>query len=279
MSLSIIVKLLGKKLAWRLGRGLYMQARGEIANAIETNGEAALIRTVVSAGSPSRPTLMLWDVGGNLGEWSQIAVDATQAAGKNLRLDIFEPAPVARAGLESRFGAFANVQVHGMALSDHIGTGKMEIVAPTGGTNALVADGAQGSNLIDVSISTGAAMMDMLALDHLDLVKVDAEGFDFAILTGVRPVLEAGRISVIQFEYNHRWLDQRNSLHSVFRFVEDLPYHVARVTPDGLEIYPHWNPELDRFFETNYALVHKDVADRVGARMGRWDESNVFLVD
>ncbi len=279
MSLAAFVNLIGKRRAWRLGRGLYMLARGEVANAIETNGEAALVGAIIAAGNASATTLHLWDVGGNLGEWSQTALDAARKHDRQIQLDIFEPAPSAKAGLDHRFGDQQNVRVHGIALSDHVGTGKMSIVGPSAGTNALVSDDSVADNVIEVVVSTGAAMMDEAALPHLDLVKVDAEGFDFSILKGFRAKLEAGRISVIQFEYNHRWLAQRESMRGLFDFVEGLPYCVARVAPGGLEIYPHWNPELDRYFETNYALVHNDVANRIGARTGRWDESNVFLTD
>lgn len=269
--------LLGRSLAWRLGRSLYMQSRGEVENAIQHNGEAQLVRTVVSALAKTKPTISLWDVGGNLGEWSQVAVEAAATSGVAMRLDIFEPAPAAFEGLVARFVSNDGVNVHPIALSDAQGTGKMAILAPTAGTNSLVASDSQASNLIDVQLSTGTAMMDQIGLSHIDLIKIDAEGFDFAILQGMRRKLKTASISIVQFEYNHRWIAQSASLYGVFELVDGLPYKVGRVTQAGIELYPHWNAEMDRYFESNYALVHDDMIERIGACMGTWSESNVFM--
>ncbi len=277
MRIGWIVTLLGRGLAWRLGRAIYMQARGEVENAIQHNGEAQLVRTVVSALATDKPALCLWDVGGNLGEWSQVAVEASAKSGVAMRLDVFEPAPAAFEGLRARFSGAIDVNIHPIALSDAPGAGKMAILAPTAGTNSLVASDSDASNLIDVELSTGAAMMDQIGLSHVDLIKIDAEGFDFAILQGLRAKLESASISVAQFEYNHCWIAQGASLQSVFGLVDDLPYKVGRVTQAGVELYPHWNPEMDRYFESNYALVHESMIERIGARMGSWNESNVFV--
>lgn len=272
----VIVRLLGRRLAWRLGRAIYMEARGEVANAIASNGEAALARATVASADPAQP-LIAWDVGANLGEWSQTVIDACTAKGQDFRIELFEPVPETQKALEARFAGNAAVRLHRCALSREAGEGQMDIVSPTGGTNALLTEGIRtGSATIDVRIETGDAMRARLDQPRIDLIKIDAEGHDLDILRGLSAALGAGAIGVVQFEYNHRWVPTGASLFQVFRLIADLPYRLGRVTASGIELMPHWHPEADRFLECNYALVRTDMLARLGCREGFWDESNVL---
>jgi FkbM family methyltransferase len=274
---SLIVRVLGRRLAWRLGRSLYMEARGEVANAIASNGEAALVRSVVAARAGSA-SLTIWDVGANLGEWSQAVVDACAALGQTFQLEVFEPVPETNRQIAARFATNASVRAHQCALSREAGQGQMDIVSATGGTNALLTEGARaGSELIDVRIETGDGMRTALGQDQIDLIKIDAEGHDLDILRGMAGMLAAGTIGVVQFEYNHRWVATQASLFQVFRLIDGLNYDLARVTPTGLEILPEWNAEADRFFECNYALVRRDAAAGLPVRRGHWDACNVLV--
>jgi hypothetical protein len=47
--------------------------------------------------------------------------------------------------------------------------------------------------------------LDRLEVEHVDLLKIDAEGFDLHVLRGARASLSAGRIDAVQFEYNTPW--------------------------------------------------------------------------
>jgi hypothetical protein len=96
------------------------------------------------------------------------------------------------------------------------------------------------------------------------------------VLEGARPLLSAGKISLAQFEYNHRWVATRSFLKDVFDLLEGLPYTVVRLMPDRVEVLDIWHPELERFFEANYAVVHRDVLDRLEVHRGRFDVSNTY---
>ena len=45
----ILVKVIGINGAYRLGRALYMRARGDVANNMVTNGELMIQRCVIAA--------------------------------------------------------------------------------------------------------------------------------------------------------------------------------------------------------------------------------------
>ncbi|MEK6637505.1 MAG: FkbM family methyltransferase [Pseudomonadota bacterium] len=276
---AFLVKLIGKKAAWRLGRKLYMQARGDVANDMARNGEhhliqrAALSHKHIGDGRAFR----VWDVGANLGNWSQYALDAARDSGCEIIIDAFEPAPDTFQHLLGRFGDNASVKLHQVAMSSEPGTGKMNIAGSKAGTNALVREDHSDGNLIDVTIITGDIFSTEQAYEFIDLIKIDAEGHDLSVISGMSSLLAAGKVSVVQFEYNHLWLFTGASLARVFDTVKNWPYDVARVTSDGLEIFPRWNPEMDRFFECNYALVRRPAAPAMRAITGTWDASNVYL--
>lgn len=67
LAVNTLVRLMGRHLAWRLGRSLYMLARRDVPNAIRSNGELMLQREVVR--NVTRP--VVFDVGANVGQWSR----------------------------------------------------------------------------------------------------------------------------------------------------------------------------------------------------------------
>src|SRR5262249_43941385 len=77
-----------------------------------------------------------------------------------------------------------------------------------------------------------------------------------------------------QFEYSFHWINSRTYLKDVFDLVRDTPYAVAKVCPEGLEVYAEWHPELERYFEANYALVHTRLLSGLGCRAVRIGDSN-----
>lgn len=271
----LILGILGKPLAWRIGRALYMRSREEYGNEISSNGEAALIHAVAAA-NRTADVLRFWDVGGNLGDWSAVAIAAAGAA-QRCAIDIFEPVPAAADHIEQRFADRPEVHLHRIALADASGTGLFEIVSPTGGTNALVDRDHAGAGTIAVTIDTGDAVRARGKGDDIHLIKIDAEGHDLAILKGLRGTLSAGAAHYVQFEYNHRWIGTGGSLHQVFALIADLPYVLAKVGISGFDILPCWNPEADRFFEKNYVLIRRDKVAAIGARRCVWNASNVLV--
>jgi hypothetical protein len=128
--------------------------------------------------------------------------------------------------------------------------------------------------IVDVEVTTVAKFASERGLDHIDLLKIDIEGFDLFALRGAKPLLDAGRIGVAQFEYNQRWIDTRTVLKDVFDLVEGTPYKVGKLIPSGVQLYSAWHYELDRYFEGNYALVREDMARAVAARLGTFDAYN-----
>lgn len=274
---GLIQPLLGRERAWRLGRGLYMRARGEVGNAIATNGEAALARQVAAAhrNRASGDPLRIYDIGANLGDYTAAALDA--AGDAPVRIELFEPVPTAHARVAARFAGDDRVVANQLAISNRDGEAEMIVVGEASGTNSLnAAPGTTGST-VTVPLRTLERHLDATGAATVYLVKIDAEGHDIEILRAIGPLLAARRLGVVQFEYNWRWLINRGSLFEVFQLIAATDYVLARVADPVPLAIDGWNAELDRYFEANYALIRSDLVDPLGARRMRWDGSNVLV--
>lgn len=98
-----------------------------------------------------------------------------------------------------------------------------------------------------------------LSIEEILLIKIDTEGNDFNIICGSQRLLQEGRVMVVQFEYNWRWVGFGHWLQSVFRFIKSHDYALGLLTQDGVEVHDQWHSELERYNETNYVLIRKDI--------------------
>lgn len=242
---------------WRIGRKLYCSARGDLANDPEINGEYWLLNELVHF-LPTQappPVGVLMDVGANKGEWSLRAVSLAKQCEKQLSLHAFEPCAATRRILEDRLSHFGvgNVEVFAYALSSTEGEADFFSNDAGSATNSL--------NVISGPISERVPLitLDRFAeqhgVDRIAMLKIDTEGYDCDVLRGARRMLIEGRIDVMQFEYNWRWLLNKSSLLEVFTLVEGMPYRFGKLNNGFIEFYHEWHFELDKFFENNYVLV------------------------
>jgi len=253
-----VERALGRSLTWRLGRWLYLGSRRELVNDPEVNGEYALQDWLLDAGLDG----VVVDVGANLGEWTLRLAGAAQARGRgSLTLHAFEPAPAQRETLIQRLAERAGAEaftVDGRALGAQAGLTELAVHGASAGSNALVSGGVHptGAQLVEITVATLDQVCAERGYPDLLLVKVDTEGNDFNVIRGADGLFEREAIAVLQFEYNWRWLGFGHALRHVFDRFEGGPYRLGKLTADGVEFYDRWHPELDRYTETNYVVVH-----------------------
>lgn len=279
--MKLALKLFGRRTLWRVGRLAYMTARGEGPNRIETNGEAALQRRLARHAARTPDIFVCLDIGAFIGYWTESLVSACREVGvKQLHLIAFEPFELSREELNRCFerirGAY-RLEVRASAIGDYIGRALFDMTGETAGTNSLIVD--TGNRLAtSVPITTLSQVFAEAAIDHALLVKSDVEGFDPLVIKGALSLLREGRIGVLQFEYNGRWIASRSFLKDIFELIAGLPYQIGKLVPDGVELHAEWHPELERFIETNYVLVRDDLVNAVGARRGWFDAYNTYVI-
>ncbi|SIT58147.1 putative Methyltransferase, FkbM family [Mesorhizobium prunaredense] len=273
-------------LAWRLGRRLYMHARGEQKSGdMLSNGEAWLQRSVVGA-VPVNVPLQVIDIGANHGEWTFNLTDGLPAERRrmgNWCVELFEPVPSTADILSKRIAASTDkghLSLNRIAVSSGPGTARMAVMSSTGGTNTIHFDGREGAvppgGWVDVPTRSLSDFAFEKGIGHIHLAKCDTEGHDANVLAGAKALLEKGAIDVIQFEYNQRWVFARSFLRDVFDLVDGLPYRVVRVDTRSVEVFDAWHSELERFFQSNYALVREPILAWLPCSRGSFGGSNTF---
>lgn len=271
-----------RDVAQRIGRRLYMWGRGERPNNILTNGEQRLVSEIIHLGSPHARTTVV-DIGANIGEWSKCVLDSAIKFEKPVTLYAFEPVDSARAELMKRFANDARFRIFidGRAVGAISGCTTMTAFGVESGLsvlNAILQSNADRTSNIPkqaVNVTTVDEFVQQFEIDFVTLLKSDVEGFDFKVLQGAQETLAQGRIGVMQFEYNHRWVPQHSSLWDVFEMAKHLDYEVCRVGVNNLERFGEWHYEIEKYYEANYALVRADLLERLRHTNWRFTRFNV----
>lgn len=276
-------RLIPRSLRWRIGRMLYMDARGDVPNDMATNGELFLQECVVRAWLRRRSSgarFVAFDIGANRGDWIRelFARIPTDGHETDVTVVAFEPDPVAMDHLKKHFAQERRVTFEQIALSSESGTRKFYLFGPATGTNSLHVSGVRPEKTIEVRTETLDNYCTRHDIERVDLVKCDAEGDDGNVISGAAGMLAAGAISVFQFEYNHRWVFARKFLKDVFEAIAGLSYKLAKLQPDHVIVFDDWHFELERYFEGNYALLHQRAMDWMPLFVARWNSSNTMIV-
>lgn len=249
-------RIVGRRRLAQVARLLTSEVRLDGANDIGMNGEEIVQRVALGFDSP-----VVLDVGSHFGEWS---LSLLSQPGNPPILHAFEPSTYSASRAMAALGDRA--KVHQIALSDHVGAMQLLIVHEGAGSNSLVpfTDRARVSGLREqVTVSTFDDFCLEQAVDRVTLLKIDAEGHDLAVIRGAKRMLNTQAIQMVQFEYNSRWIDARTFLLDAFEVLQGHSYRMGKVTPRGIEMYPHWHPELESFREGNYLAYLPAIESRL----------------
>lgn len=282
--MNLLAAILGRRISWRIGRSLYMQARREVGSNMQLDGEHLLQRQIFGQFANSSQTLVLFDVGANIGDWTHYALERAAEHGMAGRLEIhaFEPVPSTFRTLANRIKdhpLYDLVHLVSSALSSQEGSAEMFFAGDNAGTSSLHLDPNRNDlPQIRIEKTTVDAYCQRNGIPMVHFIKCDAEGHDMEVLLGARTLFEEQRVMVFQFEYNNKWISSRHYLKDAFDFVAGMPYGVGRLTPSGIEIYKEWHPELERFFEGNYVLIADSALEWFNVQIGHFDVSNTYSV-
>lgn len=281
-------KLLGRTNLFRLGRWAYMAARNDVTDRISENGEKWVQSCVLKACCDNNSGhIVVFDIGANIGDWLRSLLDVAERLGCLSQLDAhaFEPVPSTYERLlnmiktDPRATAVVT-KPECFAMSSSRGSASMFVVSDGVGINSLHQDStAVYTQSIVIVTNTVDNYIKENNIKMVHLLKCDTEGHDMEVLRGTQDALRHELICVLQFEYNHRWVFSRNFLKDVFDLVAGLPYAIGKVTPSRVEFYSEWHPELERFFEANFVIVHDAARQWFFHHNMVFDTSNAIRVE
>ena len=194
--------------------------------------------------------LKVFDVGAHIGDYARRLREVSPTA----HIWCFEPHPETFKRLSEAAQRLGFTAVNA-GLSDHAGTMPLYDYAdsPGGGTAhaTLQADVIESvhhgrSSAVEVDVVTVDSYMKANAISHLNLLKIDAEGHELAILRGASDAIASAAIDVVQFEFN-----EMNVMSRVFfkDFYDALPgFTFYRMVVDGLAPMGEYRPRTHELF-------------------------------
>ncbi len=199
------------------------------------NGELALLDRLAKTWG-ERP-IVAFDVGASQGMWSAALLERAPSA----TIYAFEPMPTAFARLSAQLEG--RVHLNPCALGAT--AGEAEMYAPPGGDQQLselaslhVRDLSNFDLAVEtigsVAVQTLDDFCDENEIARIDVLKLDTEGHELAVLTGAERLLRARAIDAIQFEFGGANIDARVFLRDIVNVLR--PTHdVFRLLRDGVD--------------------------------------------
>jgi FkbM family methyltransferase len=190
------------------------------------------IRWEEDLGAFATPATAL-DIGANVGQ-TAILLKARFPA---ITVWSFEPVPSTFEKLTSRVKDLSGVTPVQSAMGANAGSARITDT-PIHAKNTLLVDHKpDGTRTVKVAVDTVDDFMKRSGLDHLDLLKIDTEGYEMEVLAGARTALTEGRISFVFAECT--FYERAGEPHGDFRALDAL------LTPLGYRVVSFYTGGVD----------------------------------
>lgn len=217
-------------------------------------GEENAIKLVKSK-LGKKDNIILFDVGANIGEYSEILNDIFE---NSASIHAFEPSGVTFETLKSNL-AKPNIFAHNVGLGSKNETIKLYKQAANSPLASAFQREYNGEVFQDfdlVSIKTLDDFCTENKISHIDFLKIDVEGFEMEVLKGATNMINANKIQFIQFEFGGTQIDPRNFIRDFWQLLHPK-YRIYRILKDGLSEIESYTDRLEVFSYSNYLCILK----------------------
>jgi len=212
---------------------------------------------------PKEGSSVVFDVGGHCGDFSAEVLKSQP----NAKLFVFEPNPLVFRELEKRF-LTESAHLFPYALSDRSGSATLydldiatlkQMNIENGSTIASLHEPLfteffkQGYRRIPIETTTVDEIIAKFSLERIDLLKIDAEGWELSVLKGAEKGIAAGKISAIQFEFGFRNVYSRALYGDYVHLLRG--YRLHRLLAHGLLPLGEYDPRRDENLASLQTIV------------------------
>ena len=218
------------------------------------SGEIGALKFVIARSQPSAP-FVLFDVGANDGDYLNAAL---VTIGERLKAWSFEPQSASFRKLRERFGADLRIKIKQAAVGNEVGTVQLYFSSEGETTASLHRDSVSGQAQSEtVALTTIDRACEEEQVERIDLLKIDTEGHEMAVLLGASRMIESGGIAAIQFEFGDTFLHTPYHFTDVWQLLSPR-FAFYRILRHGVVEVPRYAPDLEIYKTANYLCVRKD---------------------
>ena len=222
-----------------------------------SNGEQRFLSDFFST---FRKDVILFDIGANVGEYSEILIEECKKFNINYFLHVFEPTKSCYEILEKKFNCNKNVFLNNVGVSEFQATTKIYYDVENSGFASLYKRDLDFLNVNIVKEETISLIcleeyFSARKIPRIDFLKLDIEGHELFALKGMGKFLNADFIKAIQFEYGGANIDSRTFLLDLFRLLESKGFKVGKVLNNRIE-FRNYNSWMENFQYANYIAVN-----------------------
>jgi FkbM family methyltransferase len=230
---------------------------------IETSGEQWVVSNLVRPALERIASPIVFDVGANVGEYAALV----RRCIPETIVYAFEPSAEVYQELVKNVAPEGDrVRPFNLGLSDEEKTVELYSYTVDGNEVSLISsiDKRLPTQVVQVEVSAtehiSVRTLDSFCEEHkvarIDFLKLDVEGHELAVLKGAQRMLNAGAISIIQFEFGPANIYSRTYFYDFWTILSGA-YDIYRVVPEGIAPISYYGEHREIFLTTNYLAVRR----------------------
>lgn len=228
----------------------YLRAYNNEANwSFKYNGEENAVRGILGSHQGC-----VFDVGANIGQWTLMTkrVDASRF------IHAFEISPQTFRTLTTNINGIPGCSLNNVGLSDHAGDLDLHYYPSSPDRSSLI-DQPDGffKEIQPVRVITGDSYIQEHGIDLIAFLKMDVEGHEMSVLSGLRTTLDSEKVVAIQFEHGPAHTLTKHSLGDFIAFFAERGYEIFRIFPNSIE--PFHYDYCETYGPTNYLALRKGI--------------------
>lgn len=241
----------------RLAQGAttFLQAFWNNDHNLHHNGESRYLERL-----PDGSVACAFDVGGFRGEWGSELLKHQPGAS----VHCFEIAPTTAEQLAAQMSREDRVRVNPFGLGSFDGEQVLFFDERSPDVTSLVRRPDADVTEVLGHVRQGDSYAREHGIEHIDLLKIDTEGYDIEVLRGFIEMLTAGSISMIQFEYNQWNRVARVLLSDFYDLLEPLGYTIGKVRWHSVE-FKAYTADDETWVGPACVAVHRSRPDLLDA--------------
>lgn len=188
-----------------------------------------------------RPGMVMFDIGAYVGQFSLVA----SRVALDVRIFAFEPTPAVFAQMQRNIelNDCRNVTCVNVALSDAPGTALLYTYPGSADQNSLRPLASDSNGSVEVRVSSIDSFSKERNLDRLDVIKIDVEGNELAVLKGARESLSRFKpVLIVEVSRHQRSYGYTGA--QIKALFDELSFDCFRIEGSGLRPYQPSDDEI-----------------------------------